>query len=508
MTAFVSTYTLPSRIISGLCHPLFLLGVCLLATVYQFQNTILLLIEKWSHSGTYAHGFIIFPVVLYLIWEKRTLLNQNMLAPTAVALIPIILCVNFWYIGQQNHILILQQFSLITLIISLALGFCGFKIFKILLFPLMYLYFSIPFGHFLISELQNITALFAVKGLEWTGITVYSEGWQITTTRGQFEVAAACSGIRYLIASIALGVLYAHYSYRQLWRKCVFMSLCIVIPVIANGIRAYGIVLLAHISHMKIAVGVDHLIYGWIFFGLMMLLLFWVGGLLREKDFASEQKQQSKELDRDATYQNFAVRFKTWFIALIFIGCSIIANTVFQNNALIFERIDIASNMTFDQWKKDESSQNNWQPDFNGAEQQLIRLRNLELKSVDFYIAQYSSEAEGKELISSGNTIYDRKKWNKSSQRKRKITFLDQTFDCLEYELFNRYSRRLVWAWYRVNGYSTQNIVLAKILVLYHRLKGDLQTPLFMAISSEYQYYPDNARAHMADLLDKSRMNT
>jgi len=213
-------------LLSNLSHPIAWLIICFSVTGYQFKDTIKLLVEKWSNSGTYAHGFIILPIVLYLIWEKRQILKTKALEPAPIALIPIIICIYAWYIGEQNQILILQQFSLVTLSISLVLGFCGFKVFKTLLFPLMYLYFAIPFGNFLVVELQNITAFFAVQGLELSGITVYTEGWLITTTRGQFEVAAACSGIRYLIASIALGVLYAHFAFSTIWRKCIFLIQC------------------------------------------------------------------------------------------------------------------------------------------------------------------------------------------------------------------------------------------------------------------------------------------
>ncbi len=505
MTATIFLQSRISQITSGITHPMVWLGICLGVTGYQFQDTIRLLVEKWSSSGTYAHGFMILPIALYLIWEKRQALKTMALEPAAIALIPIIICVNFWYIGQQNQILILQQFSLITLSISLVLGFCGFTIFKFLLFPLMYLYFAIPFGHFLVAELQDITAFFAVKGLEWTGITVYAEGWLITTTRGQFEVAAACSGIRYLIASIALGVLYAHFAYSTIWRKCAFLALCIIVPIIANGIRAYGIVLLAHMTHMKLAVGVDHLIYGWIFFGLMILLLFWFGTLMREKSSPPVSMIQPKV----TTYQKQSLSQKHGkMILIIFVfGMSFIcASYVFQAKEINFERVDVLSNMTFNDWSAEERQQNNWQPNFIGAEQQLIRLRNEKLKKVDFFVAQYQSETQGKELISSSNAVYDTKIWNKASRRKAEVTFLGQVFDCAEYELFNRYGRRLIWAWYRVNGYNTQNIIVAKLLVLYHRLKGDLQAPVFMAVSSEYQYYPENARAHMIDFLDKSEV--
>ena len=54
----------------------------------------------------------------------------------------------------------------------------------------------------------------------------------------------------------------------------MFIAASIVVPIVANWLRAYMIVMIGHLSNNKYAVGVDHLIYGWVFFGVVMMLLF------------------------------------------------------------------------------------------------------------------------------------------------------------------------------------------------------------------------------------------
>ncbi len=93
-----------------------------------------------------------------------------------------------------------------------------------------------------------------------------------------------CSGLRYLIASITLGVLYAYLTYRSWKRRLLFSIAAMIVPIFANSGRAYMIVMIAHLSDMKLALGVDHYIYGWVFFGIVMLLLFWIGSFWREDD--------------------------------------------------------------------------------------------------------------------------------------------------------------------------------------------------------------------------------
>jgi exosortase/archaeosortase family protein len=96
-------------------------------------------------------------------------------------------------------------------------------------------------------------------------------------------VVEGCSGVRYLIASITVGTLDAYLNYTELRKRILFVLLSIVVPIIANGLRAYMIVMIAHLSDGRLAHGIDHFIYGWVFFGLVILLLFWLGSFWRDE---------------------------------------------------------------------------------------------------------------------------------------------------------------------------------------------------------------------------------
>lgn len=489
-------YRLNIRILQ---NPLLWMCVSLLLILFTFRETGVSLIQKWQHSGTYAHGFLVIPIVFYLIWDKKDQLKNSPIKPTLWAMFPIIFFSFTWYIGEQNHILILQQLSLVNILISIVLGYCGFSIFKKLLFPLGYLYFAIPFGNFLIAELQDITAFFTVKGLELSGVTVYAEGWQITTTRGHFAVAEACSGIRYLIASIALGVLYAHFAFRTLSKKLIFVAICIMVPIVANGIRAYSIVMLAHFTHMKIAVGVDHLIYGWLFFGCMMLLLFWVGNTLRKNEPRMSHNQHTVQSPHAISMSTNA--YKAIVLSLTLAAALYVVEWIFANQQVQFKDNQFLDELAVHQWQLAPSIDNEWQPNFLGAKAAQKQYFNEQYKSVDLYLASYTFESEGHELISSQNSLFDNKIWNKARQGTRRINFLGNHFQCQELELFNRFGRRLIWSWYRINGVNTQNPIHAKLLILYHRLIRDLEEPMIIAISTEFQYYPKQARDHMTEFL-------
>jgi exosortase len=116
-----------------------------------------------------------------------------------------------------------------------------------LLFPLAYMGFLVPFGDEAIPMLQTVTAKITIALVHISGIKAQIDGVFIATPAGLFEVAEACSGVKFLVAMIAFGALAAHVCFVSWARRAGFMALCIVAPILANGVRAWGTVYLAQI---------------------------------------------------------------------------------------------------------------------------------------------------------------------------------------------------------------------------------------------------------------------
>jgi exosortase A len=158
----------------------------------------------------------------------------------------------------------------------------GSQIARAIAFPLAFSLLAVPIGEFLVPVMIEHTADFTVGALRLSGIPIYREGNNFVIPSGRWSVVEACSGLRYLIASITLGLLYAYLTYSSLLRRSLFVLASVLVPIVANWVRAYMIVMIGHLSGMKYAAGVDHLLYGWVFFGLVMLMLFWIGSRWRE----------------------------------------------------------------------------------------------------------------------------------------------------------------------------------------------------------------------------------
>ncbi len=106
-----------------------------------------------------------------------------------------------------------------------------------------------------------------------SGVPAQIDGVFIDTPVGLFEVAEACSGAKFLIAMVALGTLVAHLCFASWKRRAAFMAAAVVVPVLANGVRAWGTIYIAQSQGLEFAAGFDHIVYGWVFFAIVIVAL-------------------------------------------------------------------------------------------------------------------------------------------------------------------------------------------------------------------------------------------
>lgn len=275
---------LPS--LSGPVIVSFLVGLICLVTI--FFREIRAAVDVWNASTAYSHCYLVLPMTLYLLWERRHVFYSAAVKPEALwslAAIPITLV---WLVSERLGFMEGRQLAAIAGVELLLLTIFGRNLFTRISGPLLFLFFLVPFGAFLTPALQRFTAGFTIVGLDLLGIPNYSDKFIIETPAGIFFVAEACAGLRFLIAAIAFGVFYALLSYASPSRRFGFIAASIIVPIVANGFRALGIVVLGQILGSAEAAAADHIIYGWVFFSAVMLLLIVVGQLFRE-DVAPDQ---------------------------------------------------------------------------------------------------------------------------------------------------------------------------------------------------------------------------
>src|SRR5204863_9938722 len=240
------------------------------------------IVAIWIRSETFAHGFVVLPLALWLAWRRHDELATAPIKPWWPGLAVVFASGALWFVASASGAGVVSQFALVFMLQSSIVTVIGLAASRVLGFALAFLLFAVPAGEFLVPTLIDWTADFTVAALRLSGVPVYREANHFVIPSGAWSVVEACSGIRYVIASLVVGTIYAAVAYRSAGRRVLFVAASILVPVIANWLRAYMIVMTGHLSNNKLAVGVDHLVYGWIFFGVVMLLLFWVGSFWQQ----------------------------------------------------------------------------------------------------------------------------------------------------------------------------------------------------------------------------------
>ena len=260
--------------------PALVLGLIVLGIAFHEEVTSA--VSVWYESTAYSHCYFIIPIAAYLAWDRRHSLVGVPIEPLPWAALLALPLGFAWLVAERLGIMEGRQLVAMTLLEVLFLAVLGWRMCWALAAPLLYLYFLVPFGAFLTPKLQDFTANFINFGLDFLQIPYDSNGYTIEIPEGRFYVAEACAGLRFLIASIAFGTLYACLIYRSFTRRVVFMVASVIIPIIANGFRALGIVVLGHVLGSAQAAAADHVLYGWVFFSIVILLLIMAGLPFRE----------------------------------------------------------------------------------------------------------------------------------------------------------------------------------------------------------------------------------
>ena len=264
--------------------------------------------RQWWNSSTCNHILLIPPILAWLVrlrWQELARLRPQAWWPGFAWLAAGLLA---WGMGTVAGVNLIAQLGTVMMAQAAVAILLGPRITAGLLFPLAYMVFLVPFGDEIVPPLQAITAKMAVVLTQASGVPAGISGVFIDTPVGRFEVAEACSGVKFLVAMIALGTLVAHLCFHGWKRRAVFMAACAIVPVIANGVRAWGTIYIAQSRGVQFAAGFDHIIYGWFFFAIVMTALLAVSWRHFDRDVNdrlvdAEALAASPALERLAQYR-------------------------------------------------------------------------------------------------------------------------------------------------------------------------------------------------------------
>jgi exosortase A len=432
----------------------------------------------WWTISTYTHCLFILPLVGWLIWQRRNevmLLTPRSFAP-GIGLV--FVGGLLWMLGQAAGVALFRHAGLVVMIQSSVLGLLGPQVTRGLLFPLFYLVFLVPFGDELVPALQTITAKLSMIFLGWAGIPAHIEGVFISIPTGMFEVAEACSGVKFLVAMVAYAALAANVCFKSWPRRIVFMAVAVVVPILANGLRAYGTI---HISYLTgnndFAASFDHIIFGWIFFALVMAIVMAAGWKFFDRRIG------------DLWLDNWAMGAKAepqpsrWPMAAAVLTAAIVP-LGWQSAMASWGRVPVGHVVPMPDvrgWKRVPTIQSfPWRPTFKGADHLLSgQYLNAFGQRVDLVVALYGWQEEGKEIVGYGQGAFDpRSQWSWANDTAAPPGAKGE-------RIFAPGVEREVISFYRLGGMTTGNPTTVKLETLKERLTGGDQSAVAILVSAE-----------------------
>ena len=509
MTAFPSTRRrLPiagSSLAPGWRPALAVIAIASLVFAVVFQHEITGALQVWIDSTAYNHCFLILPLIGFLLWERRAVIASVLPRP---ALWPLLLMPPLsavWLIAAVLDIQEGRQLAMVAMLEVVVLIVLGLRLFWLLLAPLLFLFFLVPSGAFLVPSLQTITADIVVGGLHALHIPVFSDGYMIEIPEGPFEIAEACAGLRFLIASIVFGCFFAVVMYQSRLRRTLFILMSIFVPIFANGLRALGIIVLAHLEGSASAVAADHVLYGWLFFTLVIMILIGIGmALVRKSDrtFPDPPAATGGSSSEPAPWRFAVVVAAAILLAVAGPAYAARLDNVFP--AALLPQADGPS--VAPPWHMLSGVSAEWHPLVRGADREFLESFEEPGSGIILrFVGLYRLRAIGNPLTTTENRLADDVEWRIAERDQAEVSWAGERVRVTRAEIVNGRHRRLVWSFYVVDGKIAAGLIETKLLQARAVLLRRASLAALVAVSASMDDPGDPAAAQLTRFLTASQ---
>ena len=432
----------------------------------------------WGTMSSYKHCALIPLLVAWLVWQRAPEVKGLPRSIWWPALAGVALAASIWLLGAAGNIALLRHAALIGMLQMLVPFFLGPVIGRALFFPIFYLIFAIPFGEELVPIFQPLTAEMAIRILHFMGAPAVLDGIFIATPNGLYRVAQNCAGVKFLMAMMSYGVLVAHLCFNSRRRQIAFVAFSIVLPVIANGIRAAATIYVGYRTSPEIAGGFDHIVFGWLFFAIVMIGMFAAGW-----PFFERRPGDPWLIAAPAHVQ----RLPGKPLLAVAVSLMLVFLTMFWGQMMTRWRgVPLTSTVALPSVSGWERAAFNgtrpWMPHYVGADQVITgSYRARTGQGVELSIVLFRDQGEGRELIGygQGGAGTDAKRWVRSS--------VGPAFPRARSEILVAPGgvRRLVITRYVVGRAATGSALEVKLRTIICRLLGQDQAVAAILISTQ-----------------------
>ena len=474
--------------------------------VWTYDGAAVYLVSQWTHweAGEYTHGLPVLAISAYLVWDARHILARKGPRPTFLVLPGVAVASLLLTLASMTDVMVVQPPLLLALIALAVWALLGRNILKALAFPIAFLLLALPLWGGLTLPLKHLTAdaaYFFTRGL---AIPAFRDGYMIVLPTGILSIEDACSGLKYLLAALTLGALYAHLNYRLLFHKMGVMAVAAVAAIGANIVRVLIVIYIAYSSDMRSPLVDDHLAIGWVVFAVI------VGSLMILDAWLSNSHTRVQVVRNGSTVTSVASAFSGstatrqlgLFVsaALLIVAPQPILDKAKSHGAGAEQRaLVVELPAAVAHWPGPRPVDGGWLPRFDGAVSAMGRYTRGD-HAIDLYIGRYASQAQGRELINDLNHVCDGESFvcsESGSVSLQGVELLEQT------QVLRDGRYRLIWYWYEVAGLHTISRYRGKLYQVWGELTGHPEASVY-AVSLSHSGDGDAARGMLREFVGDS----
>lgn len=461
----------------------------LLFTIIYF-DAIASLVARWVGSGDgeneFTFGFLVLLCTLYLLYDKIDRFKQTPIKPFLWALIPSLFLSVAWFVVTVAGIETLQLVLLPLLILSATTTFLGLGYLRLAALPVLILVFSTPLLWPLIPYLKDVTTAVSAWVLRFLDRPVFTEGYFLHLPGGSFLVDDSCAGLRFLTVTLTLSFVSIDlYSLR--WKLGLLLLACATfLSLLANCVRVIIVVWIGDATQMQTSLVDDHYNLGWAVYCVAVLLPFFL--LLR---LLSRVSAGGNEAAEGASAPGLRGSSRGFLISLaaasglLFVGPGLAMMTDGVGNEPREIGLPAENRLAL---QPVAAGTANWRPAFRNETRYLQQSYHSDGGIVTLHIVNYKDQSQGTEITDYDNTLTDGVRWSVVPDSENTVTITSLanetvTLNSTQLRAFG-VERKLVWHWFEVGQYRTNDRYWAKLFQFLALIRGRSDANL-IAVSAE-----------------------
>ena len=383
---------------------------------FLFRDVMVKLVHDWGADENYSHGFLVVPLVLYILWRERATLLSGPSRPSAAGLVLIAGSIATLAAGRLGAELYLTRLAMLGTLAGIVVFLWGFRRLWQMMFLLLLLFLAIPIPAIIFNQiafpLQLLASRFGETAIAACGIPVLREGNVIVLATTTLEVADACSGIRSLVSLLTLALVWGYFSGSATWLRWLLALASVPIAIFSNAIRVAGTGVAAHFIGPEAAEGFLHTFSGWMVFvvaGVLMLAVHRVAvWLAPRKAFVASEANTSTSPDDSRPAGDDKSLLIRGAVAAALLGVAAVSLGAMTRTEVIGPREPLAAlPLSLGDWRgRDEGPLDARVLEILGADEYLIRgyLRPGG-PFLSLYVGYYNTQRQGQTIHSPLNCL-------------------------------------------------------------------------------------------------------